>query len=304
VTATPGHFSVSGWAIDPDTGSSVRVDAYVDNVGVSLTANLSRPDVGKAFAGYGDNHGFSASLPTTPGRHQVCLYAIDTTNAATHTDLGCRTMTALSGLPYGSLDTVTATPGHFSVGGWAIDPDTGSPVRVDAYVDNVGVSLTANLSRPDVGKAFAGYGDDHGFSASLPTTPGKHQVCLYAIDTTNSATHTDLGCRTMTALSGSPYGALDSVMPTSGGYTYSGWAIDPDTAQPISVRVAVDSASTTVVAGGTRNDVGKVYPVYGSQHGYSGTVSASAGSHKVCVYGLNLNAGSDTLLGCKVVSAG
>jgi YVTN family beta-propeller protein len=305
VTVTPGHFSVKGWAIDPDTASPVQVHAYIDSVGVALTANSSRTDVAAVFPGYGDNHGFSASLTTTPGQHQVCFFAIDTTNAARHTDLGCRTVTALSGLPNGSLDTVTATPGHFSVAGWAIDPDTPSTVQVHAYVDSIGVALTADLTRPDVGVAFPNYGANHGFSASLATTPGQHQVCLFAIDTTNADAHTTLGCRTMTALSGSPYGALDWIVPTSGGYSYAGWAIDPDTAQATGIRVTVDSStSTSVVAGGTRPDVGTVYPLYGNQHGYQGTVSASAGSHNVCVYGLNVSAGSDTLLGCKVVSAG
>jgi hypothetical protein len=304
LTAAAGNLNVSGWAIDPDSAAPVTGQLSIDGAMTPFTADQSRPDVAAVYPGYGSAHGYSLSAKLSPGTHNICVYGSNIAGPGGTTSLGCQAVTVTTGLPIGSIDSVTATPGHFSVAGWAIDPDTISPVQVHVYVDSAGVALTANGSRPDVGNVFRGYGDNHGYSASVLTTPGQHQVCLFAIDSTDASTHTTLGCRTMTAMSGSPWGFVDSITGTAGGYSYSGWAIDPDTAQPISVRVTVDGASTSVVAGGSRPDVGAVYPVYGSQHGFSATVSASAGSHNVCVYGVNVNAGSDTLLGCKVLAAG
>jgi hypothetical protein len=93
-------------------------------------------------------------------------------------------------------------------------------------------------------------------------------------------------------------------VPASGGYSYAGWVIDPDTTQSIGIRVTVDGTSTSGSADVNRPDVGAVYPVYGNQHGFSSTVSAGAGSHTVCVYGVNVSSGSDSLLGCKVLATG
>ena len=56
------------------------------------------------------------------------------------------------------------------------------------------MTVRANGSRPDVGAAFVGYGDAHGFTAVLGAAPGPHRVCAYALDTTSGGA-TTLGCR-------------------------------------------------------------------------------------------------------------
>ena len=58
------------------------------------------------------------------------------------------------------------------------------PVRVHVYVDGQGFVLgPASLSRPDVGQAFPGYGDAHGFVRQLTgIAPGSHTVCAYGIN--------------------------------------------------------------------------------------------------------------------------
>ncbi|MDQ1731565.1 MAG: hypothetical protein QOK10_1724 [Pseudonocardiales bacterium] len=304
LTAAAGKLNVSGWAIDPDSASPVTGQVSIDGAMTPFTADQSRADIAAAYPSYGGAHGYSVTANLSPGMHNVCVYATNIAGSGSTTTLGCKTVTVATGLPIGVIDNVSAIPGYFSVAGWALDPDTASPIQVHVYVDSVGVALIANLSRTDIATAFPGYGANHGYDAAIPATPGQHQVCLYAIDANDTSTHSSLGCRTMTALSGSPFGVVDSIAPTAGGYSYAGWAIDPDTAQPISIRVTVDSTSTSALAGVNRPDVGAAYSLYGSQHGYSGTVSASAGSHKVCVYGVNVSAGSDTLLGCKTLAAG
>ena len=97
--------------------------------------------------------------------------------------------------PVGSLDAVTTTPTSITVRGWALDPDTTAPIDADVYIDGVGANrLTADQSRPDVGAAYPGEGNLHGFSADLPLLAGNHQVCVYGIDSAGGANPL-LGCQ-------------------------------------------------------------------------------------------------------------
>jgi hypothetical protein len=97
------------------------------------------------------------------------------------------------------IDALTTSPGKVSAAGWAIDPDTSAPIIVQMYIDGRANALTwANLSRPDVGAAYPLYGPNHGYSLTMATTPGRHTVCLYGINTGPGAS-TQLGCRAVTA---------------------------------------------------------------------------------------------------------
>jgi hypothetical protein len=104
---------------------------------------------------------------------------------------------------------------------------------------------------------------------------------------------------------GQPFGNLDAAVPTEGGIAVAGWAIDPDQAASIPVRVLVDDqVSTTTTADTARPDVGAVYPLYAdSPHGFSTTVPATPGAHQVCAYAVNVSGtGSDALVGCRTVT--
>lgn len=87
--------------------------------------------------------------------------------------------------PAGYLDAATGVGGGVSLSGWAFDPDAPpSPIAVHVYVDGgFAGGLVANTHRPDVGAAFPGYGDYHGFSGTVPASVGSHTVCVYAINT-------------------------------------------------------------------------------------------------------------------------
>ena len=76
-----------------------------------------------------------------------------------------------AGSPYGNLEIVSAEPGYFRVAGWAIDPDTASPIEVHIYVRGVGIPLVANGSRPDVGAVNPNSGSLHGFDVKVPFGP-------------------------------------------------------------------------------------------------------------------------------------
>jgi hypothetical protein len=191
--------TVGGWALDTDTPTqAAQVHLYLDGRAVALTANRARADVGRAHPTAGSAHGFTFTTTVTPGSHRVCAYAIDTGGRGS-TALGCRTVTYVPQLPKGSLDGVTVSAGTLSVAGWALDTDTPSVSgRVHVYVGTRGAALTANLPRADIGRAFPGAGNAHGFAFSTAVPRGSHRVCAYAIDTGGRGSVL-LGCRTVTA---------------------------------------------------------------------------------------------------------
>lgn len=107
-----------------------------------------------------------------------------------------------------------------------------------------------------------------------------------------------------TGQSQNPFGAVDSVRVVPGGVEVSGWAIDPNTANPISVHAYLGGSVAKTTASLARDDVGKAYPSAGPNHGYTVTIPATrSGTTQVCVYGINVGGGSNALLKpCQSVS--
>jgi hypothetical protein len=186
----PAGLTLRGWVVDPDSARPANVDVYADGVGVArVRANRSRPDVAWHYPGYGPNHGFETTLPGVGGH--VCVYAINRGFGNGNPLLGCRNVPRSS--PSGSLDVATRDPYGVRVRGWALDGDTRDPIFVDLYANGVGYKrVVANGNRPDVGKAAPGYGNAHGFDATIPVAGG--QVCAYGINT-GPGGNTLLGCR-------------------------------------------------------------------------------------------------------------
>ncbi len=148
---------------------------------------------------------------------------------------------------------------------------------------------------------FPSYGPAHGYIAVVGAAAGWRTVCTYGIDTGGGA-NSGLGCRSV-YVDPMPFGALDAATPSGSNIRFSGWAIDPDTAGPISVYVTIDGVRTNIgQASQSRPDVGAYFPAYGPGHGYSTTVPATAGQHAVCAYALNVGDGSNVLLRCTTVT--
>jgi len=192
---------VAGWAYDPDTNAATNVHVYVDGgFRGSFTANTYRPDVAAAFPGVSPNHGFDINLLVGAGAHDVCVYAINAPPYGfTHPTLGCRRV-VVGGTPIGFLDSVSRVGNNVTASGWAIDPDTASPVNVHLYVDGVfqGQSVAGN-TRADLAAAFPAYGANHGYSMSISgLSPGPHQVCVWAINAVGAGVNPQLGCRSVT----------------------------------------------------------------------------------------------------------
>src|SRR4030095_16529768 len=105
-------------------------------------------------------------VPAKPGT-QVCV-TVSTEDG--DEQLGCKSFIVAFN-PYGSLDETLRRPGGLLVRGWAIDPDSASPIDVQVQIDGATVasgraSLTrADLTNPD-------YGTAHGYEILAPTQGG------------------------------------------------------------------------------------------------------------------------------------
>jgi hypothetical protein len=209
---------IAGWAYDPDsTTSAVPLHVYVDGRLTVLSANGPRPDVRSSWPAAGTSNGFSGSVQVGPGTHSVCIYAIDVNIPSKYAGLGCRTITTQLALPVGSWETLTPAGSAMSVAGWAFDgDDVGRSVPLHVYVDGRLTIITADQSRPDIGTAFPGAGNAHGFLWAGAAIPGEHRVCIYAIDTDPVGGYTALGCRMVTVPDRTPADEIESVWVSSG----------------------------------------------------------------------------------------
>ena len=295
----PGDLAVqvAGWTFDPDTNAPIPVRVTVDGQVHTFLADGHRPDVDAVFH-TGVNHGFDRAVPAPAGPRTVCLAALDHDGTAPAADMGCHTV-VVPARPIGHFDTLTSTPTTVTATGWALDPDTTSPITVRVTLDGVAQEHTADAARPDVGAAF-GKGDAHGFSVTLPAAEGPHTVCVEALKAAPSR-DVPLGCRSVTVVNTPPFGWLDAVTATPTTVTASGWALDPDTAGPATVRVLVDGVPHEVAADRPRPDVGRVFGK-GDDRGWSATVPVAEGRHEVCAQVLDTTSGAATPLGCRTVT--
>ena len=205
VASVPGGVSVRGWGIEPDAPAAAAVRITVDGAAVATkTTDGSRADVAGAFPLYGAGRGydFVITSPIAEGRHEVCATVVNT-GPGRDTQVGCRPVDVRH-RAFGAFDAVAAdAAGQLAVSGWAIDPDTTSPIPVHVYVDGTPrASIMASSSRPDVAAAFPPFGDRHGYAMTLAGTfsKGNHSVCVYAINAGAGTDNPWLGCRTVTVV--------------------------------------------------------------------------------------------------------
>lgn len=312
VGITDGRIRLGGFAVDPDTADPIAVHVYVDGRGFNLGAAADPSPASAAdYSLYGPNHGFTATLGGfAPGDHRVCVFGINT-GPGENRALECRTVTVPGGNPFGSIDAVRGLPdGGLYVAGWVLDPDTDASAAAHVYVDGGGINLGAAAAyRPDVGQAYGprGFGPLHGFTARLSGySAGSHRVCIYGINVGVGA-NVLLGCRTVEVPGGSPFGSLDAVSsPSPGTVSVGGWAIDPDTSAPIAVHVYFDGQGFNLEgAAAPRGDVGSAFADYGPNHGFNAIVTGVLpGVRRACLYGINVGAGANSLIGCRDVTVG
>lgn len=298
----PGGIRVQGWALDPDTTSPIVVHTYVDSAGTNIGyASGNRPDVAAVFPTYGAAHGFDAVVPAGPGWHWVCSYGINV-GSGVNSLLGCQAVFVASN-PIGWLELATQAAGGIRVAGWAMDPETSSPIVVHTYIDSQGWNIgQAAGNRFDVAAVFPGYGAAHGFDTLLPATPGWHTVCSYGINVGYGA-NALLGCRPV-FVSTTPVGNIDVAQRVDARHVHVvGWALDPQTSAPVNVLVAGDGFSVNLgPANDIRNDVAAVFwaGLYGAAHGFDDVIAVPTGATTVCAYAVSATA--TTPLRCRPIS--
>jgi hypothetical protein len=140
------------------------------------------------------------------------------------------------------------------------------------------------------------------FDFTIPALAGN-QVCVGVDSGGQTAT---IGCP-MFNVTLNPFGALEFAFAgdTTSGVNLIGWAIDPDSAAPISLQVYWDGAFVTNInADQTRTDIGAAYPGYGNAHGFNTRVSIpyTIGNHTLCVTGINVGGGANTQIACHTVA--
>jgi hypothetical protein len=202
VSTQPGTVRVQGWDIDPNAPTqAIDFHVYVggpagsaNTEAFALTANGYRPDVGTAYPGVGDSHGYDSTIVTSKrGTQSVYVYGINSPGTpGDNVLLGSGTVTIANPDPFGSLDSVASgKPGTVRVGGWDVDPNAPTqPIDVHVYVGGPAGSADAEWfgfkakgHRADVGKAFPGVGDNHGYDQTLTTSKrGAQSVYVYAIN--------------------------------------------------------------------------------------------------------------------------
>lgn len=306
-TSTPGEVTIRGWGADrSDASRGIAVRAQLSEhpleTGVTI---LPRPDVAASQPGLGPNTGFSIKVrPSGYGSRQLCVTLVNI-SLGQDTSLGCRTVVIKRASPIGTVDSATSPKAEtLAVSGWAYDPDYSGSIEVHSYVsDGPGFPLLANLPRPDVMAAHPALSPPGFTGQTGGVSPGKHTVCSYAINRKLGG-NTMIGCRDVTVMDVVPMGKVESAAsprPTIARAT--GWALDPESTDPISVHAWVDGTrSAGAVASLSRPEIGKLYPQLGSAHGYQVDVpGVTAGRHEICLTAINIGKGSNRPLGCQGV---
>jgi hypothetical protein len=293
VVQSPGSITAIGWADDSSAQAHpVWVRLYVDGAWqTSGFAATPRPDVEHTNPSAGLDHGYSMTAKVREGTHNVCVTALDIPTQAEQ-QLACRQVT-VSFSPYGKVTYLAQAPGGFFISGWAVDPDTSSPVGVDISADGhvVGTVAAGGVSN---------WLPSHGFSGTFripgaAVAPGTHSICVSGRNAGTTGSNHSLACQQLT-VNYNPTAGIVSAAQSGSKVVVTGWAMDPDTSGAIRAQITADG---TPVATATASGSSGVHP----GHMVTASVSLDNGSHTVCVVGLNTLYGSgNSTPSCKTVS--
>lgn len=113
VAVTAGAVQLTGWALDPDTTTSIEVEFTIDGRLVSrANAQLNRPDV-DAVHKRGPLHGFDETITLDVEDRLVCVTAVK--RGTQSTPLGCRSVSTGAASPGGFVDS-----GRFPAAGYTV----------------------------------------------------------------------------------------------------------------------------------------------------------------------------------------
>lgn len=297
VRAAHGGIAVKGWVVDGDAWTApVTVRVTIDSATTVLTASRPNSGVPANWPTRGSAHGFAALIPTTQGAHRVCITA-KSIGAGRDNSLGCRSVT-LDERPSGHVDVLAQQSGRLRIQGWTYDPDSPkSPLRVTLTIDGHSSALLANRSRPDVAKTHPSAGALHGFDVTRTLAEGIHTVRIVAgnIDLGSDRTMANRSVR----LNFTPSASMVSLTATSTGVRAQGWAIDPDTTQPIKARLTAAGTTSKLATANHQGPRGAQYP----GRNFGEYLTLRSGTHTVCAVGVNVLYGThDSAASCRTIT--
>jgi hypothetical protein len=189
--------------------------------------------------------------------------------------------------PGGTLTSVSRVPAGVRLQG-NLTILTKVPATLYGYVTSGPVTTVSTSTRA--------------FDFTIPAEPGT-MVC---VDVTSGQLSGSVGCKSFTVAL-NPFGSMDDASWVwNSGLHLKGWAIDPDTAAPVTVQAYFDNAFVGgMTANLSRPDVSTANPGYGDAHGFDQVLplTAGPGPHTACLYGINIAAGdTNTQLGCRTVT--
>ncbi|MGA1835552.1 hypothetical protein VD659_01345 [Herbiconiux sp. 11R-BC] len=190
--------------------------------------------------------------------------------------------------PNGAFDTAVPVAAGIQVTGWAVDPASSNPVGVTITVDGQATAATADVRLDWIPILYPSAGPNHGFSAIVGGGPGTHTVCV------SKSNGTDLGCKTVSVPNTTAMGYLDVADGVVGGVHISGWSLNKAAGGQTYIWVDVDGSGQAFKVDKLLSWTPVLYPNVGNLHGFDRIVSASPGTHRICVYGY-----ASVLLACK-----
>jgi hypothetical protein len=291
VTASDGTVRADGWGVDPASGGPALIRLTVAGVTVEGRTGVPRPDVQAVDPSYGPAAGFSlVATGVRPGLADACVTVVNEGSGAGDLTLGCRLVRVGDPdgtSPVGRITGTSKIDGGFDVAGWVADRDGAAGAR----------SYTVEVD--GITRATARTGADRQFwSRVRGVTAGWHRVCI-VVQNSGAGLDTRVDCWSVDVRGASPFGRLEQVVRTGNRLTLAGWALDPEGLGWIHVDVVVGGRSRyRFAADQWRNDVSAANPGFDPRKGYTATIDLPPGDHRVCVEGVNVGGGANSVLGC------
>ena len=295
----PGGIQLTGWAVVPtNLAHQVHLAVNFGPTWIGFDANLPNPAANTAFPGAGPNHGFSTLIKAPPGPLRFCTWA---SGLITATVIDCRTVTVPDSVPpVGKIQTANGLPGSMTLTGWVVQPgDITKKVHLAVNIGSRWISVEADQPNPAGEAAYPGAGPNHGFSVTYDAPVGTHQVCLWASGPTAASV---VECRAVTVpASAPPVGEITTAVGEVGGFSISGWAIQPSNiTSPVHLAVNIGSRWISVEADQPNPAGEAAYPGAGPNHGFSARITAPVGTQSFCLWASGPSGA--VVIGCRSVT--
>ena len=281
-----GGAAISGWSLDQSKNLSTYVWVTVDGAnGRPVPARDPLNWVAGLYPGIGSNHGFTTTIPTSPGKHRICV-----AGTQENVSYGCKDVT----VPHsevGFFDTAVGVTGGVLIEGWSLDQTKNLSTWVWVTVDGAnGRPVPARDALNWVAGLYPGIGSNHGFETMIPTSPGKHRICV-----AGTQENVSYGCKDI--IVPEYLASVDTVEGVPGGIHVTGWAADRTSTATLYFWVTIDGSPTIVAANQPLGWIDNHLPGVGPNHGVNALLPAKSGRHEVCI---TLTSGNKPL-GCSTV---